>query len=1087
MLKKSKLTNSYNCKNNNRRAGNKSRREDIQQHIHTMRLDQLMRGSCVFFFSLSTSSGAFQVGDFFRIDADGYILKEDSTTHLNPKASSNVNDTIHVIEHVSRSSSSRFSNVVNTASEAAAANLNSKQSTITLQAQSVQHTSNDANSNLIIPSPTNSMSSATYSLSPSPRSSLMNSPSSSSSSSSSCRVSSLSDLIILNPIGQGASGLVQRVVQKSNPNQYLALKVVPLDLSETKSKQILTELRTLHYAQHPNIVSFYGAFYKERSMSLILEYMDRGSLSDIMKRLKAHRLKQQKKRRQRRLLRATQSNGSNLPSPASATSASAQLPSPNSQILSTPLVSEPIISCVARQLLSGLQYLHEKRRLIHRDIKPSNILLNSEGDVKLADFGVSGELQESSVNENKISFVGTITYMSPERIQGHPHSFDSDLWSLGLTLVEMSLGYFPYAKPSGDDDDELSSEDDADDDADERGRTTSECDLDDDDSKDGPSSTRSRRPISSVHTSLSLDSPSSTNSTASTPSHASTATTTTTTTTSSNGASEFSLVVPSGGAKFSKNDTDLYNATQTHLPSPLVPPLASSPTPKELRRPSSAVGHHLPSHSNTHSPPAHPTSRPNSSADVPVRTEKRTSSAATKSRFGFWDVMQRIVQSPAPLLPNRLSRKTGRPKYSEEFRAFIELCLKKDPKERPTTEHLLRHRFITQHEHVDLKEWMKTIPERANSSETSHVAGGGGGGGTSGKMNTIQPPLALTPNFRSNRSPSHAPFLASPANSHTHSPVNNNNNANNTTTSNSCLPPLPHHRRPHHRHHSITESPLAAVVGAGTGLSIRPSISFGSSALASDDECVIETFPVLTSGTFPNAFESVPIEGFENEMPITNSNDMTMMIQPIGVGVGANSSLESLPAATAASASAINFPSTPLTLMMPTTSPPGSGRLKRKPTSDLQLELDGQTDASIVMTTTTTTTTEFDLRPPPLTTTSSEPLSTRSLQSQSQSQVSSSHSATPPSTHVPGSTILKRQKSCDKSEELGLPLARPSLDTPPSRSDTGVMSDSSSLNVTLHSGRAAEVILPFTPATSEIMKKFSLVKDANTDEKMKEQ
>lgn len=107
---------------------------------------------------------------------------------------------------------------------------------------------------------------------------------------------------------------------------------------------------------------------------------------------------------------------------------------------------EPQLACIAKQVLQGLQYLHKERRIIHRDIKPSNILLNEEGECKIADFGVSGQL-ESSIDA-KLSFVGTVTYMSPERIQGHSHSFDSDIWSFGLTLMECAIGFFPYIKPA---------------------------------------------------------------------------------------------------------------------------------------------------------------------------------------------------------------------------------------------------------------------------------------------------------------------------------------------------------------------------------------------------------------------------------------------------------------------------------------------------------------------------------------------------------------------------------------------------------------------------------------------------------------
>jgi len=218
-------------------------------------------------------------------------------------------------------------------------------------------------------------------------------PSAEESHSGALTVNSLSDLVILGPIGQGASGLVQKACLRRHPDRFLALKVVPLDLSEAKSKAVLVELRTLHYAAHPNIVDFFGAFHKERSISLVLEYMDQGSLSDCLKRLKALKLKQQKKRRERkirrqqRLLEQHQQQQQQLQAndaPPAAPPPLHRLPSPSSPVLSGLLVSEAHISCIARQLLSGLHYLHNTRRLIHRDIKPSNILINSKGEVKLA-------------------------------------------------------------------------------------------------------------------------------------------------------------------------------------------------------------------------------------------------------------------------------------------------------------------------------------------------------------------------------------------------------------------------------------------------------------------------------------------------------------------------------------------------------------------------------------------------------------------------------------------------------------------------------------------------------------------------------
>ena len=85
--------------------------------------------------------------------------------------------------------------------------------------------------------------------------------------------------------------------------------------------------------------------------------------------------------------------------------------------------------------------------MVHRDIKPSNVLLNSNGEVKLADFGMSGQL--ASTFSRLASWVGTAAYMSPERISGSQYSYESDIWALGVALWECSVGRYPYSRDGG--------------------------------------------------------------------------------------------------------------------------------------------------------------------------------------------------------------------------------------------------------------------------------------------------------------------------------------------------------------------------------------------------------------------------------------------------------------------------------------------------------------------------------------------------------------------------------------------------------------------------------------------------------------
>ncbi|XP_078119856.1 dual specificity mitogen-activated protein kinase kinase 2b [Sander vitreus] len=193
-------------------------------------------------------------------------------------------------------------------------------------------------------------------------------------------------------LGAGNGGVVTKECHKSS-GIIMARKLIHLEIKPAIRNQIIRELQVLHECNSPYIVGFYGAFYSDGEISICMEHMDGGSLDQVLKEAKR--------------------------------------------------IPEEILGKVSIAVLRGLAYLREKHQIMHRDVKPSNILVNSRGEIKLCDFGVSGQLIDSMAN----SFVGTRSYMSPERLQGTHYSVQSDVWSMGLSLVELSIGRFPIPPP----------------------------------------------------------------------------------------------------------------------------------------------------------------------------------------------------------------------------------------------------------------------------------------------------------------------------------------------------------------------------------------------------------------------------------------------------------------------------------------------------------------------------------------------------------------------------------------------------------------------------------------------------------------
>ena len=107
-----------------------------------------------------------------------------------------------------------------------------------------------------------------------------------------------------------------------------------------------------------------------------------------------------------------------------------------------------IIKIYLKQILDGLEYLHSKG-VVHRDIKSANILVDLKGNIKLSDFGVSGQISfKKSAGESGFleSLKGTLLWMAPEVICQTKYGKKADIWSLGCTLLEMSTGLPPWAK-----------------------------------------------------------------------------------------------------------------------------------------------------------------------------------------------------------------------------------------------------------------------------------------------------------------------------------------------------------------------------------------------------------------------------------------------------------------------------------------------------------------------------------------------------------------------------------------------------------------------------------------------------------------
>lgn len=207
-----------------------------------------------------------------------------------------------------------------------------------------------------------------------------------------------SDYKLYEEVGQGVSANVYRALCIPF-NEIVAVKVLDLEKCNSNLDGVRREAQIMSLIDHPNVLKAHCSFIVDHTLWVVMPYLSGGSCLHIMK--------------------AAYPDG----------------------------FEEQIIATFLREVLKALEYLHNHGH-IHRDVKAGNILVDASGAVKLADFGVSACMFDSGDRQrSRNTFVGTPCWMAPEVMeQLHGYDFKADIWSFGITALELAHGHAPFSK-----------------------------------------------------------------------------------------------------------------------------------------------------------------------------------------------------------------------------------------------------------------------------------------------------------------------------------------------------------------------------------------------------------------------------------------------------------------------------------------------------------------------------------------------------------------------------------------------------------------------------------------------------------------